>query len=169
MPTLFEQEEPVKLYLKDDAVSTPILRFPMGKYSGELPHLVLVRSSETGRALIAGTALWGNSNMGVEADAVRVAPSVIRALERPKEPSSGRYHPAVVKRARLGDIAIYQRGLGLPLGVAAVVCLAAVAGAIATFITSKAPFGFALTVLVLVCLAAVATAGKSVRDKVSAP
>lgn len=168
MSKLFEDETRVKLYVKDDALRTPVLRFPMARYSGELPSLVLVRSSETGRALIAGTGLWGNPNMPVEADAVRVGPSVINALGRPGEPSPGRHHPAVVRRARLVDIAIYQRGLGFPVLVAVLICVAAIVTAVATFSASKAPVGPALTALILACLAAVATAVKSLRDKVAA-
>jgi hypothetical protein len=168
MPKLFEDAQEVKLYVKDDSPATLVLHFPMVRYSGELPSLVLVRSSATGRALIAGTALWGNPNMAASADAVRVGPAVIRKLEREGELSVDRYYKAVVKRARLVDIVIHQRGLGFPLALALLICAAAVAGAVVTFSTSRAPAGLALSVLVLACLAAAATAINSVRDKLAA-
>jgi hypothetical protein len=168
MTKLLQAETKVNLYLKDAGRSAPVLCFPMAHYGGELPALVLARSLDTGRALIAGTAFWGNPNMSAEADAVRVGPSVMRALQRPGEPFRERYHPTVVRRARLVDIAIHERGLGMPFLVALLCCAAAVMGAVAAFSTSEAPLGLGLSALVLACLAAVASAVKSIHDKLSA-
>lgn len=165
---LFDDETEVKLYVKDDGLRTPVLRFPTGKYSGDLPELVVVRSLNSGRSLIAGTAWWGSPGMPPEADAVRVGPGGLRALEGPGEPSTGRYRPATVRRARFVDVARHQRGLGVPIGIAVITAIAAVAAAVAAFVTSTAPAGLGLLVLVLASLGAMAPAAKSIRDMVRA-
>ena len=159
-----KKDTPVELYVTGDTQTTPVLRFPMVAYEGSLPRLVRVRSAASGKTLIAGTGLWGNPNMPPAADGVRVGPEVIRRLQRPGE-SAGRSHKANVRTARLGDLLIHQRGLGAPIALALVLCAFAIGGAVATFLTSRAPAGLALAVLCLGCLASLGTAGKSINDK----
>lgn len=166
MPELSKKTDTrVNLYVNNDGETGLVLKFPVAKYGDGLPSLVRVRSAVTGKTLIAGTGVWGNPNMPPEADAVRVPPGVTAKLQRSGEAAAGRYHAADVRTARLADLAIHQKGLGAPIVLALVVCLGALAGAVATFVTSQAPVGLTLAGLCLVSLASLGTAGRSINDK----
>lgn len=167
MPKLFESDTRVMLHVNPADGDGKRLRFPM-VIDGDVPALVRVRSCSTGKTMIVGTGVWGNPNMPSTADAVKASASVLRKLQRSGEPAQTRAHEAKVRRARLADVLIHQRGLGFPIGLALLICLASIAGAVAAFTTSRAPAGVALVVLVLGCLAAVGVAIKSIREKLAA-
>lgn len=128
---------------------------PMVAYPGEPPDLLLVQSDATGRCALANTTTWGNPNMSATAEAVRVDASMLKVLQPQNQPSR---MPARLYRARWHHVVVYKKGYLGAIGLSALGVIAAIAGAVATFLGDKAPPILGVAVLALICLSVIAVA-----------
>jgi hypothetical protein len=150
----------------EDECPAGVVRFPFHAYGGQaMPSLVRLRTGPGATPHIVAYSTWGTSDLEPTATAVRVAPALHRTLTA----GSADGHSIEAQRASVLDAVRYTRGLGVRTLWAMIVMAAAIVGAVASFVTSNAPFGLALSVLILVCVVAIGTAAISVYRATTQP
>jgi hypothetical protein len=134
--------------------------------AADLPKLVVVQSSSSGRQAIARTGWWGNLNMNPQWDAAEASTDLVRAMRRR---GSGKdttdSAKAKVRKAKRRDVAIYARGFWLPMWGVVVEALAAIAAAAFGILTATAPAWILGAALGLVAFSEILKATAGIVDK----
>jgi hypothetical protein len=160
----------VRLVARDELEGMRV-RLPMHdqryKRNGDLPSLVVVRSSQGGHEEIAGTGWWGAAETNPEEIAVEASPSLVRAMAGSGNPSSGpNGRRATIKRARWRDIAFCGHGFWIPAIIAVLTAVVAVAGTAFNLAKDNVPLKVWLPLLVLAVAAALTRAARDIVNAV---
>lgn len=146
------------------------LQDPRFDPQADLPSLVVVQSTESGRQELARTGWWGSTEMNPKYVAVEASIDLLRAMRHRRVPSSPDCdESALVRVARGRDIAIHARGFWTPVWLAMLEAVAAVALAAAGILMTSAPFGIVAAVLGIVALAELAKTARRIKDAARRP